>query len=61
MVVLCVNSSESPVLTAGISGLVPTLGNPGSSVVNAVGSLIYGFDASMINAVAEATVNQLLK
>ena len=36
-------------------------GNPGSSVVNAVGSLIYGFDASMIDAIAEATVNQLLK
>ena len=44
----------------GIAGVIPTFGSPYESVVNAVGSLAMGFDASFINAVIEiVTVRSL--
>ena len=45
--------------TTGIAGVVPTYGNPTDSLVNTVGSLIMGFDASFINAAAEIAIVNL--
>ena len=47
--------------TTGIAGVVPTYGNPGSSVLNAGGSLVMGFDASFFNAAAEIAITHFLK
>ena len=47
--------------TTGIAGVVPTYGNPGSSVINAAGSLVIGFDAAIINAAAEISITHILK
>ena len=44
----------------GITGVIPTYGNPAESVVNAVGSLIMGFDASFINAAIEIAITKLV-
>ena len=48
-------------ITTGVAGVVPTYGNPGSSTINAIGSLVMGFDASFFNAAAEIAVTHLLK
>ena len=42
--------------TTGIAGVVPTYGNPTDSIINAVGSLIIGFDASFVNAAIEIAI-----
>lgn len=48
-------------LTTGIAGVIPTYGNPRSSVLNAIGSLVMGFDASFFNAAAEIAITHFLK
>lgn len=68
---LSVNSNDEFVLntgrliktgfTTGIAGVVPTYGTPGSSVLNAGGSLVMGFDASFFNAAAEIAITHFLK
>ena len=45
--------------TGGIAGVVPTYGNPGDSVLNAVGSLVMGFDAAFFNAAMEVAIIHL--
>ena len=45
----------------GVAGVVPTYGKPGKSIVNALGSLAIGFDASFINASIEVILTNLLK
>lgn len=47
-------------ITTGIAGVVPTYGKPDSSVLNAVGSLVIGFDASFFNAAVEIAITRLL-
>ena len=47
--------------TTGIAGVVPTYGNPRSSVLNSAGSLVIGFDASFFNAAAEIAITHFLK
>ena len=47
-------------LTTGIAGVVPTYGTPGESVINAIGSLAMGFDASFINAAIEVIFTNLV-
>ena len=51
--------SVKTALTTGIAGVVPTYGNPTDSLINTVGSLIMGFDASFINAAAEIAIVNL--
>ena len=46
-------------LTTGIAGVIPTYGDPAKEVVNAIGSLISGFDASFVNAAIEIAVTKL--
>jgi len=48
-------------LTTGIAGVVPTYGNPSSSVINASGSLVMGFDASFINSAIDVFVTQMMR
>lgn len=48
-------------ITTGTAGVVPTYGNPGESVINAIGSQIIGFNASFFNAAIEVIVTQLFK
>ena len=45
----------------GVAGVVPTYGKPGKSIVDALGSLAIGFDASFINASIEVILTNLLK
>lgn len=45
----------------GVAGVIPTYGKPGKSIVNALGSLAIGFDASFINASIEVILTNLLK
>ena len=47
-------------LTTGIAGVIPTYENPGSSVLNATGSLVIGFDASFFNAATEIAIIHFL-
>ena len=47
-------------LTTGIAGVIPTYGKPGSTVLNSVGSLVIGFDASFFNAAAEIAITHFL-
>ena len=47
--------------TTGIAGVVPTYGDPGSTVLNSAGSLVIGFDASFFNAAAEIAITHFLK
>ena len=46
-------------LTTGIAGVIPTYGDPAKAVVNAIGSLVMGFDASFVNAAIEIAVTKL--
>ncbi len=48
-------------VTTGIAGVVPTYGNPANSVVNSIGSLAIGFDASIINSVIEIVFTRIFK
>ena len=48
-------------LTTGISALIPTFGNPTDSIINAVGSLAYGFSGSLFNAAAESIISNILR
>ena len=52
--------SAKTALTTGIAGVVPTYGNPTGSLINAVVSLVMGFDASFINAAVEIAIVNLL-
>jgi hypothetical protein len=42
--------------TTAIAGVIPTYGNPGESVLEAVGSLVMGFDASIVNSVIKIII-----
>ena len=46
-------------VSTGIAGVVPTYGQPSTSVINAVCSLVYGFDASVINSVMDIVLSAL--
>lgn len=48
-------------LTTGVAGVVPTFGNPANSVLNAVGSLFIGFDATIINSTIEVIFTNIFK
>ena len=48
-------------LTTGVAGIVPTFGNPANSVLNAVGSLFIGFDATVINSTIEVIFTNIFK
>lgn len=51
--------SAKTALTTGVAGVIPTYGNPTDSFINAAGSLIIGFDASIINAAVEIAIINL--
>ena len=48
-------------VTTGIAGVVPTFGEPGASVINSIGSLVIGFDATFINASIEIAITQMIR
>ena len=46
-------------ITTGIAGVIPTYGTPTDSLINTVGSLVMGADASFINAAVEIAIVNL--
>ena len=46
--------------TTGVSGVLPTYGKPQETAINAVGSLVIGGDASLINSAVEIIITKIL-